>query len=329
MEKDYFILNNGRIKRKNNTVYFETDEKEEAIPVKRINNIYLMGVVDLNTQFMNLVAGYEIPVHFFSYYGYYTGTFFPKDRTVSGKLLIQQIDKYRSFEARAYLARNFVKGSANNILNVLNYYKRKEYEVNEHIEKIKAWISGLDSKFYIHDIMAIEANIRKEYYSAWNKWLNDDFRMDKRTKKPPQDKINTLISFINSMLYTTVITQIYVTQLDPTISYLHEPGERRYSLALDIADIFKPIIVDRLIFYLVNKGMLDDKNFNEEENICYLNEKGKKIVLKAYDEKMKSTFNYWKMEKYISYKMLIRVECYKLIKHLLDIEKYEPFRMEW
>ncbi|HAF07929.1 MAG: CRISPR-associated endonuclease Cas1 [candidate division TA06 bacterium 32_111] len=329
MDKNYYILSNGRLKRKNNTIYFESQNGEESIPVEKIENLYLFGNIDLNTQLINIAAGYQVPIHFFSYYGYYTGTFFPMDRTVSGKLLLCQIEHHKNKEQRLFIASSIVKGSANNILNVLQYYQRRNVDLKIEIENIKYLVNDLENKNEINEIMANEANIRKIYYSCWNKWLDKDFEFYKRSKRPPEDKLNTLISFLNSVFYSTVLSEIYVTQLDPTISFLHEPGERRYSLSLDIADIFKPIIVDRLIFYLVNKQMVDDSCFEEEENICFINTKGKKIVLKEYDAKLGSTFYYKKMEKYISYRMLIRVECYKLIKHILGVEIYNPFRMEW
>lgn len=331
MDKDYYMLTNGRLRRKNNTVYFESETQNinEAVPVKKISNIYLMASIDMNTHFMNLVAGYEIPVHFFTYYGYYTGTFLPKDKTVSGKLLINQVNKFNILEKRSSIARQILIGSARNIMNVINYYRRKGCDLQTEMDTIESLIGEAEKRVFINDLMGIEANIRKIYYSCWNKWLAAGWEMNKRTKRPPQDKINTLVSFLNTMLYTTTLTQIYITQLNPTISYLHSPGERRYSLALDIADIFKPIIVDRLIFYIVNKNMLDDRHFDEEEGVCYLNDKGRRVILKEYDNKLKSTFYYKKMKKYISYKMLIRVECYKLIKHIMDIEEYISFRMEW
>lgn len=71
---------------------------------------------------------------------------------------------------------------------------------------------------------------------------------------PPDNMINSLISFVNTLIYTKVLSEIYHTQLNPTISYLHEPGVRRFSLSLDIAEVFKPLIGDRLIFTVKSKA---------------------------------------------------------------------------
>jgi len=141
--------------------------------------------------------------------------------------------------------------------------------------------------------------------------------------------INCLISFGNSLVYSTVLAEIYNTQLNPTVSYLHEPFERRFSLALDLAEIFKPFIADRVIFKLINKKMIDESHFSKELNYCLLNDKGKRVFLEAYDERLKTTIEHRNLGRKVSYQRLIRLECYKLIKHLLGIKKYEPFVIWW
>lgn len=88
-------------------------------------------------------------------------------------------------------------------------------------------------------------------------------------------------------MYTTCISEIYVTQLNPTISYLHTTMERRFSLCLDISEIFKPLIVDRLIFSLINKKIITEKDFEQKSNYCYLKNKGKQKVLREYDNYLK------------------------------------------
>ncbi len=88
--------------------------------------------------------------------------------------------------------------------------------------------------------MGTEGRVRDLYYSSFNSFLREGFEFEKRTKMPPQNMLNSLISFGNSLLYATTLTEIYHTQLTPLVSYLHEPGERRYSLSLDIAKYLSP-----------------------------------------------------------------------------------------
>ena len=111
-------------------------------------------------------------------------------------------------------------------------------------------------------------------------------------------------SFGNSLLYSTVLSESIIPS-NPTISYLHEPFDRRYSLALDLSELFKPILVDRLIFYLVNKRMLKEEDFEQDINYCLLNDKGRKIFLKEYDERLKKTIKHRELNRKVSYRRLI------------------------
>ena len=150
-----------------------------------------------------------------------------------------------------------------------------------------------------------------------------------RTKQPPENEVNALVSFGNMMCYTETLRAIHQTQLNPTISFLHKPGERRYSLCLDISEIFKPIIVDRVIFKVLNKHVLQKSHFDWKLNSCLLNGKGKKIFVAAMEERYNETFRHRSLGRNVSYRHLIKLECYKLLKDILGIEEYKPFKMYW
>ena len=134
----------------------------------------------------------------------------------------------------------------------------------------------------VQELMGIEGNIRKTYYRSWKNFINQDIEFAKRIKNPPDNAINSIISYTNTLVYTRVLSEIYKTQLNPTISYLHEPSERRFSLCLDIAEIFKPIIADKLIFSMLNKKQITENDFEKGLNFLYINE-----------EKRKENFNYY------------------------------------
>jgi CRISP-associated protein Cas1 len=166
------------------------------------------------------------------------------------------------------------------------------------------------------------------YYEAFNVILKDH-AMEGRSKQPPMNEVNALISFGNMMCYALCLDQIYHTQLNPTISFLHEPGYRRYSLALDLAEIFKPILVDRTIFRVLNKREVKSKDFDFHVNRVVLKESGKKAFIRAFEERLNETIKHRTLKKQVSYKHLVKLECYKLSKHLLNIEQYRPFKVWW
>lgn len=178
--------------------------------------------------------------------------------------------------------------------------------------------------------MAIEGNIREVYYNSFDRIVNDEnFSMDERSKRPPKNRMNALISFGNSLLYTTVLSEIYKTHLDPRIGYLHSTNFRRFTLNLDVAEVFKPIIVDRVIFYLLNKQMIKPSDFDQRLGGLYLKEGGRKTFIEKFEERLNTTIKHRKIGKEVSYRRLIKLELYKLEKHLINEEEYEPFISEW
>ncbi len=329
MEKNYYILKSGRLKRKQNTVYFENSEGKKPIPINDINAIFAFGELDINSKLLIFLAKNNIAVHFFNYYGFYSGSFYPKEYLLSGFLLVKQVQNYLSDSHRLEIAKEFISSASYNILQNLNYYQRQGKDVCEAVSKIEAGRSSINNAEKISELMGVEGRIRDAYYQAFDCILRPGFEFEKRTKRPPENMINCLISFGNQLLYTDVLSEIYHTQLNPTISFLHEPGERRFSLSLDISEIFKPIIVDRVIFNLVNNRIIKEEHFDSKLNYCYLNDAGKRIFLSEFDEKLKTTIRHKKLNRKVSYQTLIRLECYKLIKHIIEGQKYEGFRMWW
>lgn len=159
--------------------------------------------------------------------------------------------------------------------------------------------------------------------------MNQNIKFEKRIMHPPDNMINSLISFVNSLIYTKVLSEIYKTQLNPTISYLHEPGVRRFSLALDISEIFKPLIGDRLIFSLLNKKQITEDSFTKELNFLHLKKEASRLIMKQLDERLEKTITHKELGRKVSYQHLMRLECYKLVKHLMGEKEYEGFRIWW
>lgn len=327
MAKDYYIFSNGRIKRKENTIYFEdVEENKKAIPIEEVERVHLFGEIDLNTKLLNYLSQYGVILNFYNYYGFYSGSFYPRKKNVAGLLVVRQAEHYNNYEKRLFMAKSFVDSAAFHILRNLRKYKEKTNEIIERIEKEKENIFKAER---IDELMGVEGRIRKNYYEAFSLILNNSFDFSKREKRPPTDPVNALISFGNSLMYTTTLGELYQTQLDPTISYLHEPSTKRFSLILDVSEIFKPMIIDTLIFYMINNRMIKESDFDIAEGICYLNEDGKKKFIREYEKKLGTTIKHRSLNRKVSYRYFIRLECYKLIKYFIEDEEYKPLKAWW
>lgn len=330
MKKSYYLYNNGTLRRKDNTIQFETESGERRdIPVERVSDLYLFSETTLNTRFLNFMGAEGIAVHCYNYYDFYTGSFVPRTGLPAGALLVRQVEHYSNASKRLELAREFVLTAAANIYRNLRYYNGRGKNLEEPMQIVEGFQRDASKASSVQELMGFEGLIRQTYYQAWNTIVDQKIDFQKRIRRPPDNMINTLISFVNSLIYTKTLTEIYHTQLNPTISYLHEPGVRRYSLCLDVSEVFKPLLADRLIFSLLNRNQITEESFTEELNGLHLKKNASQLIVRELDTRLQKTIRHRDLDRQVSYQRLIRLECYKLIKHLLGEKRYSGFQIWW
>ena len=330
MKKTIYIFSDGDLHRKDNTIYFSTADGKKYLPVEDISELFVFGEVSLNKKFLEFVSQKEILIHYFNYYGYYMGTFYPREHYNSGYMTLRQAEHYLDNNKRMVIAKQFVAGAVANIKKVLRYYKNRGKNLQDYIEAIENLEQSLAYCQSISELMALEGNVRNYYYKAFDVILeNPDFVFEERSRRPPKNHLNCLISFGNSILYTYILSEIYRTHLDPRIGFLHATNFRRFSLNLDVAEIFKPIIVDRLIFTLVGKRMITKADFEKGMEGVVLKEKGQRKFVDELDKRLKATIKHRSTGREASYRRLLRLELYKLEKHLMGEDIYEPFVAQW
>ncbi|OWP56424.1 MAG: subtype I-B CRISPR-associated endonuclease Cas1 [Thermoplasmatales archaeon B_DKE] len=330
MKKSIYVFSNGELKRKDNTLYVENENEKKYLPIETVSEIYLFGEITLNTSLLNFLSQKGVVLHYFNYYGYYAGSIYPRERLVSGEMTVKQVEHYISKDLRLALAKKFVSGALQNILIVLSYYNSRGKELNDVINKINEFKISVPIQEDIESLMGVEGNARDSYYQAFDRILDSSpFRFEGRSRRPPRNPLNSLISFGNSVMYTSILSEIYKTHLDPRIGYLHSSNLRRFSLNLDVSEIFKPIIVDRVIFTIVGKGEFTEDHFEKGVEGVVLNGVGREIFLKRFEEKMASTIKHKELGREVSYRRLIRMELYKLEKHFLGDKEYQPFLAYW
>lgn len=323
--KSRFILECGKLQRKDNSLCFKNSEKTVYIPIEQTDEIFALNEIDINTKLLSFLARHGITLHIFDYYCNYCGSFYPKEVHISGNLLLKQAE---SFSNRVIIAKNIVKGIAVNIYNVLyHYYRHGIRDLKSFIDKLANTVPlQIDKCITVDQIMSIEGKIWDEFYDCFPMIIKQEYIIEKRTRRPPQDPINALISFGNSILYSKTVSQIYQTRLNQTISYLHSPMDRRLSLSLDLCEVFKPIIVYKVIFDCINHKMLSLENdFNYAVDGCYLNETGKKIFITEILKKFQKTFFHNPTNHNISYLTAIKYDAHKLLKYIIEGKEFIPF----
>jgi CRISPR-associated protein Cas1 len=324
-----YIFSMGELSRKDNSICFKNSKGNNYIPIEDLKELYCLSEVSLNSKFLDFIAKAGITIHFFNYGGNYSGSFYPKEALISGDLTIKQ--SLAHIENRIVIAKAIVQGIADNIHEVLyHYYRHDKKELKPLLDWLKKDIKqSLSQDIDISQILFIEGQIWHRFYDSFEIFLPNDFVLNKRVKRPPNNPINALISFGNTLLYTKTISAIYHTHLNQSISFLHSPREGRFSLSLDLSEAFKPILVFKTIFDLVNKKRLVvAKHFDKSLNYALLNSEGKKIFIEAFESRINETFLHPKLKRKISYKSAIKYDGYKLIKFLLEDKEFIPFRLK-
>lgn len=328
--KPYYLVNAVGLRRRGNTLEAQfTNGRRRSIPIERVSDLYVFSELDLNTALLRFLGKCGVCVHFFNYFGYYVGSYVPRTTLVSGYLLVRQVEHYIDDDKRLSIAREFVRAGLMNIYRNLRYYSQRGRDVSDAMQGVSRAIKGAKEASSINSLMGYEGGARSCYYRAWPAIIKQDVEFERRVKHPPDNLLNALISFSNGLVYSTVLSEIYKTQLNPTVSFLHEPGDRRFSLSLDLSEIFKPLLADRMVITLLNRMQLTEDSLDKESKQLTLSDGALKTVLQEYDKRLSTTIMHRTLGREVSYRRLIRLEAYKLTKHLLGEQPYEGFVIWW
>ena len=320
-----YITSMGELSRKDNSLCFRKEGKNIYIPIENTKEIYCLNEVSINTKLLDFLSKKHVIVHFFNYHEGYSGTFYPREQYMSGKLLVKQVEAFK--DHRLDVAKPIVNGIGENIYEVLYHYKNEVLETLHWIRK--EFYDKVRSVENVKTLMTLEGELWSRFYASFQYFLPEDFIMNKRVRRPPDNPMNAMVSFGNTLLYGKTIAAIYQTHLDQRISFLHEPSEGRFSLSLDLCEVFKPVIVFRTIFDLVNNRKIQvAKHFDKKINYCLLNEEGRNIFIQAFEGRMESVFQHPGLKRKVSYRTAVKLDGYKLIKFILEGKEFIPFSLK-
>ncbi|MBP1912847.1 type I-B CRISPR-associated endonuclease Cas1b [Thermococcus stetteri] len=317
MKRPVYITQMGMLERRGNTLFFENENGKKAIPVNSTSEVHCFKPVTLTSGAIKLLSEKNVPVHFYNKYGYYRGSYMPAEGQVSGSVIIRQAEHYLDGEKRLHIAKQLVEGIKASMLALLKSYRADA----SSIECIP--VDGESPA----ELMGVESTLWKEFYGIFGSLLKN-FEFRERSRRPPKDEVNAMISYGNSVLYAVALSEVRKTYLHPAISFLHEPLERRYSLALDLSDIFKPLTVFRVILRLVNRGKIGEEHFGRDVGVM-LNREGLKVFLPELNGELERKVLHPKLKRNVSIRYLIRLEGYSLVKHLLGDRTYTSLRAWW
>ena len=327
---NHHVFADGDLSRSEGTLRIDTlDGTTKFFPVESIDTLYLHGQVTFNTRALGLLNEHGVPVHIFGWEDYYRGSYLPKRQHLSGNTVVEQVRAYDNRSRRLEISRSMITASIHNMRSNLAYYDARDRPFGNVLDKLASLKAEADECKDIDALRGIEATARKAYYACFDEILRRPFTLGRREYNPPTNETNALVSFLNAMVYTACVSAIRKTALDPTVGFMHEPGDRRFTLSLDIADIYKPILADRVLFRLVNRQQIGIEDFETDLDGCVLTEDGRLAVLAEYEGTLDRTVKHPRLKRKVSYKTLVQTDVYSLKKHVLTGEPYRPTERWW
>jgi CRISPR-associated protein Cas1 len=314
-----FVSKEARLRRSDNTLSVTVNGRSRSYPIEKVKHIVLLSESELNSRLLCLCGQYGVRVSFFDYYGYFKGAFEPIDGSPSGRVKLEQAKSVLNKDSRMALAREFVRGAAHNMqANLLYYTYRGNIELAETLKEMSSLVAKIDKTPDTATLMGIEGNLHEIYYAGW-KYVDPELDFGHRVRRPPNNPINCLISFLNQMTYTIVRHETSKTHLDETLSWLHSPGSGRASVSLDLAEPFKPVLTDALVFRMVRKKMIETNWFDQKPGVCLLTETGRRHVAEQFSVRLEETY------RDRSFREWVYREALKIERHLLGVAEYESF----
>lgn len=316
MSNNYYVLRDGRLSVDEKVFRFDSSEGLRRLPVENVSAIDFYSGGTITSGALKTAAEFNIPIHFFGFYGNYIGTFWPKEHYFSGDLTIRQASVFLDKKRRLELASSLVDGILLNMKSLLRRFGGdfESLSVNTKVSSIE-------------EQMINEARMRKDYYMRLDRLLPDDFMLISRERNPPVNYGNCLISFGNSLLYSETVTQARKVSLNPSIPFYHSPQSGRFSLALDLSEPLKPGLVDRLVLQMTRQGIIrpTEEHFRKEGNGIMLNERGRKIFISQWEKWLDNAVYDKNLQRKVSNRERIRFEMHRYVKDLEGISKYKPF----
>jgi CRISPR-associated protein Cas1 len=301
---------------KNNRINIEDkDNCTRSIPIESIDSMVLFGGVNLSTACIKELLKRGISVTWLSKNGSYYGRLESTNHTSITKQKLQ-FEKSADEKFKLEISKRFIKGKTTNQRTILQRYNRIESNDNliDYIKRMKYLIEKIEKCADIEELLGIEGQIAKIYYKGLNEILIDDFKFKKRSRRPPLDPINAVLSFGYTLLMYEIFTAVTIKGINPYCGFLHKDRENHPALCSDLLEEWRPILVDSLAIALLNSGKLDLEHF-EKRNGVFLTKKGINIFIIEFEKRLRQEVKY---KDYVPYKMSFRRIIEYQVTELID-----------
>jgi CRISP-associated protein Cas1 len=312
-------------------------EKEQKfqVPLHHLGSIVTFGNVLISPFLIHKCAEEGRSIVWLTEYGRFKGRL---TGSTTGNVMLRQAQHLAVNEHQKSLeiARFVVAGKLQNARNILMRAAREANDAGErnalsnaakaHAQQIRSTEAASD----IEQLRGIEGYAAKEYFGNFTPMIRQHrsaFEFTVRSKHPPLDPINALLSFVYTLLTNECISACESVGLDPQVGFLHTLRPGKPSLALDLMEELRVLLADRLALTLINRSQIQPENFTERPGgAIYLNEEGRKTVLAAYQKRKQEEVTHVVVDQKVPLGLVPHIQARLLARHLRgDLASYQPF----
>lgn len=297
------------------------------VPAFGIDRVLIFGAIQLSTQAMCFLMESGIQVSFLSRNGRLKGKLTPVE-SKNVFLRLAQYDRYKDEKFKQIISKCIIEGKMKNQRTIILRYQRNhpETDFSKELEIISNSIASLSQKKAISSLMGVEGASTAAYFKCFGKMISKNFVFDKRTRHPPKDPVNALLSLGYVLIGNEIGGLVEAAGFDPYIGFLHGIQYGRQSLPLDLIEEFRHPVIDGLVQTLVNTASMKGTDFYKEDNgAFFLNKDAFGRFIDSYEDRMEKPFKEKEEDSLTSFRKLFRGQVEIFQKTVLNKEEYQPF----
>jgi len=324
----YLLEQGAKLLKEQKKLVVEKDDKVLLeIPEFKIDRVLLFGNIQITTQAIKFLLESGIETAFFNIYGKLIGRLSP----IESKNVLLRISQYEASKDENFklqIAKTIVEGKIKNSKVMLQRYQRNhpdEVDFTEPLKNLDSCLDELPNKTKVSTVVGLEGRASAIYFEAFGKMFRKDIQFTIRTRRPPQDPVNSLLSLGYTLITNEMFSLTSAIGFDPYIGFLHGVDYGRPSLALDLIEEFRHAIVDRLTLELINKEILTQDDFEEKEGGIYLKEEPRKKYFAQYEKRMLTSFQDEETKEEINFRKMSLKQAQIFAKTIQERVSYKPF----
>ncbi|MDZ4687410.1 MAG: CRISPR-associated endonuclease Cas1 [Planctomycetaceae bacterium] len=299
--------------------------KPISVPFIDVSQVCLLGNVQITAAAIKALAERSIPLCHFSYGGWFHAV----TAGLSHKNVELRMQQYRAaFDPRQSLAvsRGFIAAKIRNSRTLLRRHGAEEHK--KDLDRLADFLQKTERVTSLESLMGLEGMAAKVYFAGFARLLRggETFQLDGRNRRPPTDPVNALLSFVYSLLVKELTITLQAVGFDPFLGFLHQPRYGRPSLALDLAEEFRPLIGDSTVLMLINNEEVSPRSFISRSGSVALTDPGRKAVLAAFERRLETEITHPIFGYKITYRRVFEVQA-RLLARVLhgEIPDYPGF----